>query len=306
MQDFLYRNFVQVLSSRVETQLTTIETQYGYEYGTEFEIVICEILRELLPEKYGIVRGYVVDQYGNTEGDDIIIFDKSIFPTLLLRKQDSFARKEYIPIEAVYCYIEAKHTINLSGDDGQSFSRASQQVSNVKRLCNTRKKVPIGYVNEQFELGNGFEIERGKNQRFDYLNPVYGVVVARQVRYKKGDSKLLKDPLAISNRLTECESPDDNLPDILIIGKDNILIPIIPPKNDSEKPILSHFFIDGVSMYGKQPVESIAFGIGFLSILNAIRKIQLGNLPYEEMIGNALSSNNPYIGTKASDADIAI
>lgn len=295
MTDFLYHNYVQTLSSRLESQFTTIAAQYGYEYGVEFEIIICEILREILPEKYGVARGYVVDKEGNVAGDDIIIFDKSIFPTLQLRKQNSFARKEYIPIEAVYCYIEAKNTLNLYGEDKQSFYHASKQVSNVKKLCDQRKKVPLGYINDQMELGEGFKIESDSQDKFDYLNPVYGVVLARNVRLNKKDKNLLRDPPSISEYLIKCESPDSFLPDLLVTGSNNILIPIMPPKNNSEKQKVTTFFIDGISKYGKQPVNGIAFGIGFLAILNAIRQIQLGSLPYEEMIRDSLVTNNPYI-----------
>jgi hypothetical protein len=288
MPDYLYRNYVKTLSSRLDAQITTIEAGYNFDYGLEFEIVLCELLREVLPEKYGVTRGFVVAADGTIAGDDIIIFDRSLFPTLQLRKQNSFARKEYVPIEAVYCYIEAKHTLNIEGDDGQSFLKASEQVSQVKKLCDTRKKVPLGYLNSHFELGECFSIERSELLP-NFLNPVYGVVFSRQVRCKKDSKDLLLDPRQISELLNSAESPETHPPDLMIIGSSNVIVPIILPSGGNSNPIPQPFFLDGTSRYGKQPVDKIAFGIGLISIMNALRFIQLGTLPWEKMMNDALT-----------------
>ena len=115
-------------------------------YGGEFEIAICQILREFLPNKYGICRGFVVSSDGEIAGDDIIIFDQERFPTLKLKGVGQYARKEQIPIEAVYAYIEAKHSINLLQKDNNSIFKAIKQVESVKRLCNKREKILSWYA----------------------------------------------------------------------------------------------------------------------------------------------------------------
>jgi hypothetical protein len=58
-----------------------------------------------------------------------------------LRNCDDYGTKEFVPIEATFCYIEAKHTLHLEGDDPQSLSRACEQVSKVKNLCATRAEM---------------------------------------------------------------------------------------------------------------------------------------------------------------------
>lgn len=82
--------------------------------------------------------------------------------------------------------------------------------------------------------------------------------------------------------------PDINSPDLLIIGPNNILIPTIPPSDKNSKSTVTPFFFDGKSKYGKQSVENIAFGIGLISIMNAIQLIQLGSMNWNEIIGDAL------------------
>src|SRR5690348_3133356 len=110
----IYRNYVRTLSSRFEGMLNSIGAVYGFDYGDEFEFVLLETLRPLLPWQYGVCRGHLITQSGKQAGDDIIIFDRLRFPTLQLRGSGSY-RKEHVPIEAAYAYIEAKHTLVLEG-----------------------------------------------------------------------------------------------------------------------------------------------------------------------------------------------
>lgn len=108
---FAYNNYVIDLNNKFQRRLDDIAADHNFDYGNEFEIAVCEVLREFLPLKYGICRGHVVSFDGNKTGDDIIIYDQERFPTLRLNRRDNFSRKENIPIEAVYAYFEAKHTI---------------------------------------------------------------------------------------------------------------------------------------------------------------------------------------------------
>ena len=98
-----------------ESLFELIAARYNFDYGDEFEFALCDALRAILPERFGVCRGFIVASDGRSAGDDLIIFDRIRFPTLRLLRQDSFARKEQIPVEAVYAYIEAKHTLVLTG-----------------------------------------------------------------------------------------------------------------------------------------------------------------------------------------------
>jgi hypothetical protein len=125
MPTYLYDNYIISLSEKFLRRLEDISTYYNFDFGDEFEIAICQILRSFLPEKFGICRGFVVAKNGDREGDDIIIFDQTRFPTLRLNERNELSRKEAIPIEAVYGYIEAKHRLDLSPDPGSTCKRVS-------------------------------------------------------------------------------------------------------------------------------------------------------------------------------------
>jgi uncharacterized protein DUF6602 len=111
----MYGGYVETLGKRFAAAFSTIEAAFNYEYGPEFEIALCNVLGDALPTKYGVARGLAVDREGTTAGDDILIFEQLRYPTLSIRHCDEMLRKAKVPIEAIYCYIEAKHTISVRG-----------------------------------------------------------------------------------------------------------------------------------------------------------------------------------------------
>ena len=108
-----YRNYISRLSTRAKYLFDEIDIVHNFENGTEFETTLAGILENLLPDKYGVCRGYVTPEDGDPAGDDIIIYDRSSFPLIRSRKSGSFLDKEYIPAEAAYAYIEAKNTLEI-------------------------------------------------------------------------------------------------------------------------------------------------------------------------------------------------
>lgn len=128
-----YQKLIENISIAIESQFKEISTRYNFDYGDEFEIALCELLSKILPSKYGICRGFVVTEDEQFGGDDIIIYDKERFPTLRLLGKNKFEKKQDIPIEAVYAYIEAKHTLFLNEKkNGQSIYKAFEQVDKIK------------------------------------------------------------------------------------------------------------------------------------------------------------------------------
>ena len=158
-KEYWYSDYVKTLSDRFQSNLNTIEAEHGFDYGPEFEVAICKTLRSALPDRYGIARGFVVNAQSVKAGDDIVIFERSRFPTLRLHDRDDYSRKEYIPIEAAYCYIEAKHTLNLAGSDGQSLNKALDQVKKVKQVCSEREEIPSSQIHPYMSLsGAGVDV----------------------------------------------------------------------------------------------------------------------------------------------------
>lgn len=82
-----YDNYPQRLSRQILSRFLEIEAIYNFEFGDETEIALCQILINILPDKYGVCRGFVINKEGVKAGDDIIIYDKMNFP--LIRQNGS-------------------------------------------------------------------------------------------------------------------------------------------------------------------------------------------------------------------------
>lgn len=286
MPTYCYRNFVHTLSKRISANLDTIEIQHNFEYGPEFEIVMCEVLQNALADKFGITRGYVVDINGAAAGDDIVIFEKSRFPTLAIRENGKFARKEFVPIEATYCYIEAKHTINLEGDDPQSLSHACNQISKVKELCSTRSTISPNQIAPYFNVGEKL-VASSPPDFPKILNPMFGVLFARQVRRRKGGA-IITNAEQIDSILATQGISSNEAPDLLVLGENNLILPTLQDQTSGQHKVRSPFFIPGRSAYHTRKVNGIAFGIGFTLIMAALDWINLGVMPWHKIYVNAL------------------
>jgi hypothetical protein len=249
--DYYYGGFVKTLSSRVAAEIDKIFAVHNFEYGAEFEIALCMILRDVLPSRFGICRGYIVDINSNIAGDDIIIFDRSRFPTFTIRSPDEILRKEYVPIEAVYAYIEAKHTLQLTGDDS-SLQKGLSQINAVRRLCSGR-------------------------------NSIYCMIFARQVSVDNvvGDTSLSLHTL--SNLRIVHPGPD-----AIIAGPDIITRPTASPpgavvRHDFNEPAHSLDFI-------AEPyhVAGVAFGCALLMLMKAIVDMKLDDIKWLDVLNDAM------------------
>ena len=286
MRKLLYKNYVETLSKTFEANLVSIEASYGFDYGPEFEVVLCETLRQALPQKFGICRGYVVDADGNEAGDDLVVYAQDRFPTLRLRSPDYYSRKEYIPIEAAFAYVEAKHALYIEPGEAASLNHACQQVATVKKVCSRRKSVPLlavdPYINLKPPILNYVAVH-------SIRNPMYGAVAARQVAMKKGASPI-SDPQEIAELLKgiipTLDVDKEYFPDLIIAGKSNIVVPGVK-KNVGGIHFNPFFWPDGCSPC-VQVVSEMAFGVGLCCLSFALDWIRLGKLRIPEIIGDAL------------------
>jgi hypothetical protein len=279
----MYRGYVQRLAKVFAAEFSRIEALFGFDHGDEFEIAICRVLRAALPSRFGIARGFVVDRNDNVAGDDVIIFERARFPSLGLR--EDFHRIEQIPIEAVYCYIEAKHTIELYGGDGQSLDKAIEQVAAVKRLCSTRKAVGFGQVDPHLDLNVGPLQFSGPKGYPAIRNPVFAAIFARYVRERKGDPRLTA-PHDIHQALRRrSDQRCDHPPDLVVYGDSNIALPCVgtPPAYDSP------FFLPKVSNYALVVREQTAFGVALCALMHALDWIRLGEMDWRAILAHELT-----------------
>lgn len=274
-----YSDFLNNINLKFQSLLDEISAQYNFDNGTEFEIAVCKVLRIILPQKYGICRGFAVSKSGEKKGDDIIIYDQERFPTLRLLEDNTFAQKQEIPIEAVYAYIEAKHTLCIEGVGGQSLSKAITQIRAIKEML--REKVPLTQITPQIRVNN-YNPNRQKSWP-DYYNPIYGVIISRFVRIKEG-----QDPVPVDKFFPHLSSQclimeqTENPPDLIIAGADALVLPAIGTQ------IESPFFINGVSKLAPFKSHGKSFGIGLISMIYAFDSVILGTMHWPTILAEGL------------------
>jgi len=135
---YVYNDYVKNITARYGALLDDVNANYNFDLGIEYELVICEVLKRVLPKKFGVCRGFLVAKDGSKEGDDIIIFDRYRFPQIRLLDENDLGHKQEIPVEAAYAYIEAKNSLNP-----ESIRKAMSQVSKIKKIVSKREKVDL-------------------------------------------------------------------------------------------------------------------------------------------------------------------
>lgn len=287
MEQLLYNNYIKTLSEKFNRRLDDIFGKYGFEYGIEFELAVCEILRSFLPLKYGICRGFVVTESGEMAGDDIIIYDQERFPTLRINDKDNFSRKEQIPIEAVYAYLEIKHTIILGNSKStSSINHAISQVNKIKELCDQRTKVGIFQVDPHLpEFKNNLRCEHLPEHR----NPIFTAIISRYVAFENSTNRLT-DVNEISNLLFT-KDIDNSIynPELIIIGNSNYLATGHYCDKYEKDGIETIFSLpDKKSFYGVHIAENLTYGLFLAYLIHAIDYIRLGRMPWANMINQII------------------
>lgn len=301
-----YRNYLSKVNDAFESLIQEIDVIYNFDHGDEFEIVLCKALRKILPKKYGIVRGHVITKEGKSAGDDIIIYDCVRFPSLRLLENDSFGQKQFIPIEAVYAYIEAKNTLSPCDSNGKkpNFFKACQQIHNVKSL--PRESI-YSYGEREYWPKNS--------------NPIFGVVWSRQLAYSTSkkcqftdrhnqevDNCCLSSPCdcqpdefgakmsccveqlheALEDQCTWISGKSDQLaPDLIVAGSDHVAFPCV-----HNKKVYSPFFIPERSLLTSVHSNRKAFGIGVTNLLWALDSIRLGSIDWGYVLSKELHDVN--------------
>ncbi len=269
----LYNDYVKLLQERFSTELISIQSDYNFDLGDEFEIVICKILRSFLPNKYGVCRGSAVSANGEKVGDDIIIYDQELFPTLWLRSANDFSRKENIPCEAVYAYIEAKH-----GYTETALQKAIEQVRVFKALCSTREK------RGQYQFDPYVDDHRSVFLRGlpSYRNPILGMVLVNEARSNTEETK---------NNISKALNPipvDTNNPEVIIVGKSNGAFVGFMEQGESVPTIFAlPSTSERRSGYQNLIKENLMFGIFMTHLMAALDYIRLGKMPWVEILNDA-------------------
>jgi len=191
----MYNKLLNNLSKEIDCFFGGMEANHNFDFGIEFEIALCRLFQKILPGSFGICRGFVVDRYENSAGDDIIIYDKLRFPTLRFLDQD-FAQKEDVPFEAVYAYFEVKHNLELdmNAKTETTFDRAINQLKGFEKL--KRGERNLSQILEYANLGKTLNVQQTPGWPNSF-NPLFRGIISRKVSFKENDTNenMKKGPL---------------------------------------------------------------------------------------------------------------
>lgn len=264
-----YGGYIERLARKVEARLQDIEAIYNFDLGDEFEIAICDLLESLLPAKYGVCRGFVVAENGEKAGDDLIIYDKMSSPTLRSSMTRQFPVKEQIPVDAVFAYIECKHSIS----DADVLQKAVSQAEAVKKLVLTRR----GRSNPEY-LASG-QVYNGKVRDWPRTYPPlknqpFCAVFARKY----------------SPDVSVHHIKGEYAPDLLILGNDHIATPTVYMGPDG---IHSSLFSD--TKFGtplcREVATGNAYGLGLVILLQALSWIELLPIDWTDTLSDTFWEN---------------
>lgn len=91
--------------------------QSNFDSGIPIEDYFREEFKKLIPPKYALTNGTIIDKNNNTCGDcDVIFYDKFSSPMLRIPSTDN-SRRKFLPCESIYGIVEVKQTLNLGALD---------------------------------------------------------------------------------------------------------------------------------------------------------------------------------------------
>lgn len=262
-----YDNYPQRLSKQVESRFLEIEAIYNFEFGDETEVALCQILTNILPDKFGVCRGFVISKDGERAGDDIIIYDKMNFPLIRQSRLNDFSLKQQVPIESVYAYIECKNSIEKQ----DILDKALAQVKEVKTLLFSRnlKSNPKYEVDGPMYQGT---VRDWPRQEPEYINQPFTMIFTRKW----------------CNSLEIEECTDLNTPDLLVLGQNEIATQKINLGPDGIKGAL-FFDYKHFAPLQKESTNNNSFGISIIMLLQALNKIELVKIDWFEILNSELS-----------------
>lgn len=292
--DYVYKGIVKNISLAFELEMQRMACIYNFDIGDEFEIAICSLLKKVLPRKYGVCRGFVIDKDGTSAGDDIIIYDKESFPVLrFLEGENDFSHKQQIPVDAVYAYIEAKHNL-----DEKTLPKAFEQVIKVKKLCYRRNPhvVSVHAVKGKKIFDEKYAEQHGGDPII--LNPMYAMILARNSTCSGTKSAAEQTHNWLHEQLNGplCDTIKNNsfyCPDSIVAGPDVFAVSahhLFDENNKKEEGVLITKFYTGISSKSCYQVnihEQLSYGLAFAHLMLALNFIKLKEMPWAQIFNTA-------------------
>src|SRR5690349_3324615 len=142
----VYFRSLEAMFQGAEAQIANIVPHFG-EQGRNLEEYLRRFLEGLLPEKYSVGSGIIVDSKGNYSSQtDVIIYD---------RFHNSQIFTEYsqviFPVECVYGIVEVKKNLRLG-----NFAKVAADIAKVRQMAKNKQYLTY----ERIEKSDGRRITR--------------------------------------------------------------------------------------------------------------------------------------------------
>jgi hypothetical protein len=146
-------NTFSLIQRQFEAQyIVTTTIRHKGEKGRQREHGLAALLREHLPLAYGVATGEIMPYIGDDHSPqcDIIIYDHLHYP--ILGKNDAV---QLVPLEAVYCVIEAKSTITKT-----ELVDAEKKFNKIRAMprCSPKSKLKKGMRREPCFVVFGYSL----------------------------------------------------------------------------------------------------------------------------------------------------
>lgn len=188
--------------------------------GDARESVLFTLLKKILPQNYGITKGYAINTFGNKSRElDCIFYAKD--KTFKLASTDTL---DYVPIESVLANIEIKSNLNLS--EIRKIVLNSISLKQLSHLTNETYKFPHQYLYCVFAYESEYSLDElasrlnklsqkiSEKNRMDVQNlPIHIIyVLGKGLIYRKQEDnkyfKLTVDDVAESTRQYGADKDD--------------------------------------------------------------------------------------------------
>lgn len=158
----------------------------------------------------------------------------------------------------------------------------------MKALCARREAVGLNQITSFASLTDTFRVSIPPNFPTT-RNPIYATILARHVSEKTG-AQILAEGETIRRLLIDSGGIEtEHHPDSLVLGDALVAFPTIPKSGESLPEFSSPFITPNLSRLTAFVTPGAAFGISICLLLSALDWIQLGRMPWAEILFDALN-----------------
>lgn len=147
---------------RAESDIEKSFNINNFDAGLGIEDIVREQFCTILPDRYAVTPGVVIDGDGDNCGECDIIIANRFWESLLKYGATDESRRVHIPVEAVYTVIEIKQTLTED-----SLDDAMKKVVMYKRL--ERDRSEYGRLIENHVITDYNRFDASLNYRFDAI-----------------------------------------------------------------------------------------------------------------------------------------